>query len=488
MQQLNRKSVKPQEILPIRIMQFGGGNFLRAFVDWMVQILNEETNFSAGIAVVKPTKRGNYKQLKAQDGLFTVILKGIKNGKLITDQKLITCVQQVVNPYTDWQDYLDLARNPNLRYIVSNTTEAGIAFSESDIANHVPTEFPGKLTLWLYERYLFFGTEASRYGCVFLPCELIEENGQALRQCVLKYATHWELGEGFAQWIKESNHFCSTLVDRIVSGYPSDSEVQLRADLNYIDSLMVTGEYYHDWVIQGPDFLVNELPSAKTDLNISFLDDLASYREMKVRILNGAHTAMVPIGYLCGFRTVKEVMDHPKLAAFIRALLSDEVKKTLPSTNFDVSAYIADVLDRFRNPALNHKLISIALNSTTKFSTRLLPSLIDFNKYQGTLPRHIAFSLAALICFYKGDVDGDPIPLKDNDKVLLIFKEAWQAFNNKQIDSETLVFSLLGHTIVWGEDLTKIKGLASLVAMDLTDILNLGMIASIEKKTLYKQQ
>jgi len=308
MQKINRQISDKPKTLPLKVMQFGGGNFLRAFVDWMVHVLNQETDFNGGVAIVKPTERGNYDALKSQDGLFTVVLDGIKQGELVGEKTLVDCVQEVVNPYIEWDAYLELAINPDIRFVVSNTTEAGIKFnSEDSFGHHPPREFPGKLTLWLYKRFQHFGNDVSK-GCILLPCELIEDNGEALKTAVLKYAEYWNLGSDFVNWIYTANHFCSTLVDRIVSGYPADRADKIQPELGYDDELLVAGEYYHSWVIKCAELVQKELPFAKTDLNVEFVDNLVPYREMKVRILNGAHTSLVPVGYLAGLRLVKDVM------------------------------------------------------------------------------------------------------------------------------------------------------------------------------------
>ncbi|KKM18406.1 hypothetical protein LCGC14_1666000, partial [marine sediment metagenome] len=412
MKELNRETTDKKEMLPLRVMQFGGGNFLRAFVDWMVQVLNEETDFNGGVVVIKPTERGDYKTLKSQDGLFTVILDGIKNGNLIAEKRIIDCVQEVINPYSEWDAYLKLAENGNLRFIVSNTTEAGIKFNAKDGFNDAPPkEYPGKLTLWLYHRFQYFEGSASK-GCILLPCELIENNGDVLKETVIKYAQHWQLGNDFKSWLQNSNHFCSTLVDRIVSGFPEAREDAIQKELHYEDRLMAAGEYYHSWVIQGPGWIKDELPFAKTDLNVQFVEDLAPYREMKVRVLNGAHTAMVPVAYLSGLRLVSEAMDDADVSSFVNALLVQEVGKTLKFPEMEIESFVSDVLDRFRNPNLKHQLISISMNSTSKFVARLLPTLKDFYASQEKLPERIVFGLTALIRFYEGEWDGKKIEVK----------------------------------------------------------------------------
>ncbi|WP_273565485.1 tagaturonate reductase [Maribacter halichondriae] len=421
MSQLNRELSNRPKKLPLKIMQFGGGNFLRAFVDWMVQVLNEEADFNAGVVIIKPTERGDYHALKSQEGLFTVVLDGIKNGKLMAEQKLVDCVQKIVNPYSEWDAYLALAENPDMRFIVSNTTEAGIKFnSEDKFGGNPPKEFPAKLTVWLYHRFRHFKGDILK-GCIALPCELIEDNGAALKACILKYANHWKLDDAFKNWINASNHFSSTLVDRMVSGYPYDRAEAIHKDLEYEDELLVTGEYYHSWVIQGNEIVQNELPFSKTDLNVEFVNDLVPYREMKVRILNGAHTSMVPVGYLAGIRFVKEAMDDPEVGHFVESLLLEEAAKTLDFHDSVKQKFVADVLDRFRNPLLKHRLISISLNGTSKFVARLLPTLKDYLEKEGKLPKRIVFGLSALIQFYKGEFNGEKIDFKDDKNVLDFF-------------------------------------------------------------------
>jgi len=475
MKQLNRKNTNRPKELPLKVMQFGGGNFLRAFVDYMVDVLNDKTEFSGGIAIIKPTERGNYSELKAQDGLFHVLLDGIKDGKLVSEKRLVTSVQEVVNPYSEWQAYLNLAKEEDFRFIISNTTEAGIKFNPEDNFNDTPPkEFPAKLTLWLYHRFQHFEGSPAK-GCILLPCELVEKNGEALRETILQYTEHWQLGDDFKNWIATANHFCSTLVDRIVSGYPSDLADVIQAELGYADKLLVSGEQYHSWVIQGPKIVQKELPFSKTDLNVQFVDDLAPYREMKVRILNGAHTAMVPVGYLMGIRLVKEAMEDEGICNFIQSLLLEETIKTLDFSERVKEKFVQDVLDRFRNPSLEHRLISISLNSISKFVSRLLPTLKDYQKDQGALPRRIVFAFAAMIRFYKGDWDGEKIEVKDDEFVMEFFQSAWREYGANDIGLPQMVQRILEHPMVWGEDLTKIKGLSKIVSKYLVDIETKGI-------------
>ncbi len=451
-------------------MQFGGGNFLRAFVDWMLQVLNEETGFNGGIVIIKPTERGDYAGLKLQDGLFTVVLDGIRNGELVAKKILIDCVQEIINPYTEWESYLGLAKNPDLRFVVSNTTEAGIKFSKEDLfGHHPPKEFPAKLTHWLYHRFEYFKGNVAK-GCIFLPCELIEHNGDRLRDSILQYADHWVLGKDFKTWIHSANYFCSTLVDRIVSGYPSDRGPDIEKELGYQDPLLVAGEYYHSWVIKAPALVQDELPFSKTKLNVTFVDDLVPYREMKVRILNGAHTAMVPVAYLCGIRFVKEAMENAVVAQFVEDLLLEEAAKTLNFPEAEKRRFVSDVLDRFRNPLLKHQLISISLNSTSKFVARLLPTLKDYQRTEGELPNRIVFALAALIIFYKGEFNGEKIDLKDDPNVLSFFHVNWKERDDGKLTPQDFTKKILGNASIWSEDLTKIAGMVESVSKNITQI------------------
>ncbi len=478
---LNRTNKDISKSLPIKVMQFGGGNFLRAFVDVMIQQLNTEADFNAGVAIVKPTERGDYSALKAQDGLFTVVLDGIKNGELIAEKTIVSCIQEVIHAYNEWDAYLNLAENPDVRFIVSNTTEAGIKFNvEDQFIDEPPKEFPAKLTIWLYNRFQFFKGAVDK-GCVLLPCELIEDNGAVLKNTVIAYADHWALGENFKNWIYSSNHFANTLVDRIVSGYPTDRAQEIQNEIGYEDALLVAGEYYHSWVIQGDGVVQKELPFRKTNLNVQFVTDLAPYREMKVKILNGAHTAMVPVGYLAGIRYVQEAMHNEKVSNFVETLLKEESAITLDFPEDTKLQFIADVLDRFRNPLLKHQLISISLNSTSKFVTRLLPTFKEYYLLKGVIPKRIAFGLSALIRMYSGSFDGEKIDLNDDQKTLQLFSKNWAKFNSKELNLIVLVAIILSDISIWGEDLTKYDGLTKLVTSNIESINDIGIVESLKK-------
>jgi len=482
MKTLNRMTARTLKKAPERIMQFGGGNFLRAFVDWMFDVLNKETNFEGSVVVVKPTQKGDYFELRDQEGLFHVALDGVKDGKLISEVVLVESISRVIQPYIQWHEYLEIAENPDIRFIVSNTTEAGIKFSDSDkLLDHPPTEFPGKLTVWLYHRFQYFDGAKDK-GCILLPCELIEQNGNALKKAVLAYAKQWNLGVKFENWVENCNYFCNTLVDRIVSGFPKDRSKEILKNIGFDDALLVAGEQYHSWIIEGPEEVQKELPFSETQLNVQFVNDSTNYREMKVRILNGAHTSMVPVGYLAGVRTVKEVMDNEIVHQFVRSILTQEISKTLNGyAEGEIDRFINSTLDRFKNPTLKHLLISISLNSTSKFVSRLLPSLKDYKLLHNTLPKRIVFSLSCLFLFYKGAYDGKEISINDAREVKDLFKSHWKQHDNESITYLQMVSSLLGHSEIWGENLNEISGLAQMITENLRNIHQYGIEENIKQ-------
>jgi len=446
---------------PLRVLQFGGGNFLRAFVDWMIDELNAQTDFNGGVVIVKPTSRGDYEELRAQEGLFTVALDGICRGELVADRRVVTCVQQIIQPYTERAAYLATAELPEMRFVISNTTEAGIRFREEPLPEAgMPVEFPAKLCLWLHHRFRHFkGAGGRGRGCIVLPLELIENNGDELKACVLRYARHWNLSEAFQQWTLEENHFCNTLVDRIVSGYPADRAAAIAQETGHEDPLLVAGEYYHSWVISGPPLVAEELPFSETDLKVTFTDDLDAYREIKVRILNGAHTSIVPTGYLAGLETVGDVMADEKMYTFLEGVLNDEIIPSLDHPEAGLKSFAADVLDRFRNPSIQHRLMDISLNSTSKFRTRLLPSLLAFQQKRGTLPQGIVRAFAALIRFYRGDRNGEPIALRDDADRVAFIQSEWLRQQDGEQGMKDLVKNILRQKEWWGQDLQNIPGL-----------------------------
>ncbi len=482
MSTLNRKVANKPVQHPERILQFGGGNFLRAFCDWMFHVLNQETDFSSSVIVVKPTERGDYVELREQDGLFNVALDGIREGELHSEVTLVESVSRVIQPYKQWDEYLKSAEQPGIRFVVSNTTEAGIKFNAEDKLEDQPAkEFPAKLTQWLYHRYQFFNGAADK-GLILLPVELIEDNGDALRKTILEYAAAWNLDTDFATWIKESNYFCSTLVDRIVSGYPKNRAEAIQTDLGVEDKLLVAGEWYHSWVIKAPAEAKAELPFDKTDLNVQFVEELGPYREMKVRVLNGAHTSLVPVGYLAGIRTVIESMRNETVVNHIDTVLTEEVKPTLVDfSSEEIDAFSKAVTDRFKNPTLQHFLIDIALNSTSKFKARLQPAFLDYYKANGSFAKRIAFSLACLIRFYKGEFGGEAINVRDDQEVLDFFKAEWSKVDGGKQDLEALVTNVLTSETVFAGAMNAVEGLPAYLVAQIKSIDSIGVIESLKQ-------
>lgn len=382
------------------IIQFGEGGFLRSFADVFVHKMNEQGLYDGKVVVVQPIAKGLIPVINEQNGVYHQFLRGIEDGQVVNECIKVTSVSRGVNPYTDYAEYLKLAHNPDMRVIISNTTEAGIEYLGTESFDDAPPKsFPAKLTRLLYERF-----DAGLSGFIILSCELIDNNGKELLDCVLKYAKLWNLPDAFVQWIQKENHFCNTLVDRICTGYPKDEVEELTRFLGEEDKLMNTAEIFHLWVIEG-DF-EEEFPLQKAGVNVIWTPDVKPYKKRKVRILNGAHTSMVLAARLYGLSTVKECLDNTTVRAFLDKTLSEEIIPTLGSTEEDITFGKA-VLDRFANPFVKHQLLSIALNSVSKFKARVLPTLLEYYEENKKLPKCMTFSLAALIAFYRTDEAND---------------------------------------------------------------------------------
>ena len=414
-----------------RIIQFGEGGFLRAFVDWIVQLTDEKTDFDASVVVVQPIEKGMCDMLEKQNCVYTLIMRGLKDGVPTVDKKVIDCISRTVQPYRDFDEYLKLAENSDFRFVVSNTTESGIAFNDSDRPDNAPNiTFPAKVTMLLKKRF-----DLGLNGFIFLPCELIDKNGQTLKKYVLEYAKLWNLGTDFEKWVEGENIFCNTLVDRIVTGYPRDEKI----DLGYEDNMLDTSEIFHLWVIEAKDdeqkILKNEFPFEKAELNIIVTDNLDRYRTRKVRILNGAHTSMIPYALLSKIETVGECMKDEKMSRFVKECVFDEIIPTLDLPTDELIDYANNVFERFSNPYIKHMCSSIALNSVSKFKVRVLPSITEYIKRKGEMPKRLLFSFARLIEFYKTDMPND-------DKDVMKFM--------KESDAKTI----LSNEKLWGEDLS----------------------------------
>ncbi len=467
-----------------RIIQFGEGNFLRAFVDWMVEELNNKADFNSSVVVVQPINSGMVDKLNEQDGLYTLISKGIKNGKAIKESQLINSVSRGIDPYKEYSKYMKLAENPNMRFIVSNTTEAGIAFNENDTLDMQPaSSFPAKLTALLYHRFKIFNGDKN-IGFIILPCELIDRNGDKLKKCVLKYCDLWKLENEFHSWLENANVFTNTLVDRIVPGYSPESAKEVYKNEGYEDNLVVDCEQFHLWVIEGPEWIKDEFPVEKVGLNVKFVDDVTPYRTRKVRLLNGPHTIMAPVAYLSGIEYVGDAVDHEIVGLFIKQTVDNEIIPVLDMPRDELEKFAEEVMDRFRNPFVKHALISISLNSVSKFKARVLDTLKEYLAKENILPNNIVLSLAALIAFYRGAFNDKKINLKDEDYILGFFSTNWEKFDKNELDLNEFVKQLLCNEMIWDEDLTKIKGLVEKTANYLDMILSKGMLEVLQSVTI----
>ncbi|AOT68573.1 tagaturonate reductase [Geosporobacter ferrireducens] len=465
---------------PEKILQIGEGNFLRAFVDWMVFKINHEAGFNGSVVVVQPLKEGMVEKLEEQNGLYTLYLNGIKNGEVVSEHSIIDVISRTINPYVQFDEYLQTAKNPELRFVVSNTTEAGISFDENDKLEDRPqNSFPAKLTAFLYQRYKAFNGDQTK-GLIFIPCELIDKNGVKLKEIILKYAKLWNLEDSFINWIHAANTFCNSLVDRIVPGYPKEKIEEIRKELRYEDNMVVEAEPFHLWVIEGPQWVKDEFPADQAGLDVLFVEDLTPYRTRKVRILNGAHTSMVPVAYLYGKDTVREAIEDPVVGKFVKDTIFEEIIPTLELSKEELVNFAGAVIDRFKNPFIKHYLMSISLNAMSKFKTRVLPSILQYKESKNLLPSRLVFSLAALIGFYRGDRAGTAIELKDDAEILELYKNLWSAYDGSRLGLEKLVEQVLAYEKVWEMDLNEVDGLQKQVTDYLALIMEKGMEEAVK--------
>ncbi len=407
-----------------RIIQFGEGNFLRGFVDYFLFEMAQKSLFDGKVTVVQPIPEGKANLINEQGGKYNLYMRGLENGRPKTEHRLVDIISRAINPYEDFDEYLKLAEKESFRFIFSNTTEAGIAFDNTCAFGDKPANsFPGKLTQLLYRRF-----EKNLPGFIIIACELIDNNGDKLKEYVLAYAKMWNLGEPFIAWVENENVFANSLVDRIVTGYPADEAESLNRD----DKLLNTAELFHLWVIEGN--FENELPLQRAGFNVVWTNDAGPYKKRKVRILNGCHTAMVFAAISAGLQTVGQAMEDETVAAFLNHCLYKEILPSLGESK-DALRFAADVLERFKNPFIKHSLRSIALNSVSKFSVRVLPSLKEYKNKFGTHPPGLVLSLAFLIHFYKNDSPED-------------LPEAKDLLKNKELPD------ILSAANIWGEDLS----------------------------------
>lgn len=410
------------------VLQFGTGNFLRGFADYFIDALNKQGLYDGKIVVVSPANSKAVEKINSQNGRYNLLLRGIENGNEISSINEINSINRAINPYENFKGFLSLAKNPDLHFIVSNTTEAGISFDDTCKITDKPADsFPAKLTQFLYKRY-----KNNLNGFVIFACELIDNNGKELEKCVIKYAKKWELGKDFITWIKSENTFCNTLVDQIVTGYPKDEAEHIFDEIGYRDNLLDTAELYHLWVIEG-DF-ENKLPLQKAGFNVIWTDNVAPYKKMKVRILNGSHTSLVFPSLLCNVETVGESLKDEQLNAFLNTCLFDYILPMLDNTD-EIKSFANAVLERFANPYIRHLWKSISLNSVSKFTARVLPTVNDYVDKNNCPPKPLVFSLACLIEYYKTN------EVTDSEYAVDYIK------NND-------IKSILSNTDLWGQDLS----------------------------------
>ena len=468
---------------PIRVLQFGEGNFMRAFVDYFFDISNEKAGFNGKVALVQPISQGLTELVNKQEGLYTLYLRGSENGQKVDAKRVISACDCCLNPYDgkDFDRIMEIAESDDLDIIASNTTEAGIAYDPACNFDDQPAaSFPGKLTQVLYRRY-----KAGKKGLVILSCELIDNNGKELLKCVNQYIDQWKLEDGFKTWVNEENIFCSTLVDRIVPGRIRDpKEVEeLEAANGYHDELIDVGEIFGVWIIEGPEGLEDRLPFKKAGVNVHVVPDVMPYKHRKVRILNGAHTGFVLGAYLSGQDIVRDCMHNEAISGFMNKMLNEEVIPTLVDhlDENDLNQFAAAVKDRFNNPFVNHELMSISLNSTSKWKARNMPSFLQYIDKNGKLPVCLTMSLAAYIAFYSNDVqelnDKGLVCKRPAGNTYTVCDDRWALeffYDHRNDSEEDLVKAVLGNEKMWDQDLNKIEGLTDAVIKDLKMIHSEG--------------
>ena len=466
-----------------KVLQFGEGNFLRAFVDDFIDLANERVGYNGKVVLVQPIAQGLTELINQQEGLYTLYLRGSENGRKVDDKRVISCVSRCVNPYGEWDKVLEAIRSPEMEIVVSNTTEAGIVHDdESRFDQTPPVSFPAKLTRALYERW-----QAGQQGLVILSCELIDNNGKELLRCVNQYIEDWKLDGEFRRWVNEENVFCSTLVDRIVPGRIRDAEeVKRLAEQNgYDDPLTDVGEVFGIWVIEGPDGLEDRLPFKKAGVPVIVVPDVTPYKKRKVRILNGAHTGFVLGAYLAGFDIVRDCMHNDTVREYMNKMLYEEVIPTLPLDRKDLENFASAVQDRFNNPFVNHELMSISLNSTSKWRARNMPTFLDYVKEKNELPKCLTTSFAAYAAFYSSDIQelnekglvcrrpkGNEYTVSDDRWVLEFF------LAHRNDSPEDLIHAVMTNTEMWGQDLTEVPGFEAAAVRILKRIREDGALAA----------
>lgn len=487
MKALNKRTA-PKSQAPERIIQFGEGNFLRCFVDWIIYNMNQKTDFNSSVVVVQPIEKGMVEMLNGQDCMYHINLQGRLNGEVVNSLTRVDCISRALNPYSQNHAFMALADQPEIRFVISNTTEAGIVFDSTCKLDDAPaSSYPGKLTQLLYRRYKIFNG-ASDKGLILMPCELIFLNGHHLKDCILKYIELWkgDLGadyENFKAWFTDFCYICATLVDRIVPGFPHKEIKQIQEKICYEDNLVVQGEVFHFWMIEKPENmsieeLKAEFPAEKAGLNVLIADSEKPYHERKVTLLNGPHTVLSPVAYLSGINIVRDACNDPIVSKYIHKVQFDELMQTLNLPMDELQKFAVDVLERFNNPYVDHRVTSIMLNSFPKYETRDLPGLKTYLERKGELPQGLVFGLAAIITYYKGGkrADGSEIVPNDAAEIMQLLKELWATNDTKKVSE-----GVLAADIIWHEDLNMIPGLSELVKHDLDRIQAVGMLQAVKE-------
>ena len=486
LKELNKRTA-PKSVMPEKIIQFGEGNFLRAFVDWIVWNMDQKTDFNGSVVVVQPIEKGMVDWLNGQDCLYHVNLQGRQNGEAVNSLTRIDVISRALNPYSQNWAYMALADQPEIRFVISNTTEAGIAFDPACKLSDAPaSSYPGKLVQLLYRRYQTFNGDTKK-GLIIMPCELIFLNGHHLKECIEKYIELWkeDLGsdyEGFKEWFEKYNYVCATLVDRIVPGFPRKEIADIQEKIGYKDNLVVQAEIFHLWVIEKPenmdiDVLRDEFPAEKAGLHVLIAESEKPYHERKVTLLNGPHTVLSPVSFLSGVNIVRDACNHEVLGKYIHKVQFEELMETLNLPMEELRQFAADVLERFNNPYVDHQVTSIMLNSFPKFQARDLPGVKTYLERKGELPQGLVFGLAAIITYYKGGkrADGTEIVPNDDPKIMDLLKELWATG-----DTQKVTDGVLSAEFIWGEDLHGVKGLSALVKKDLDLIQEKGMLEAVK--------
>lgn len=476
MKQLNiNTAVKTKR--PERIIQFGEGNFLRAFVDWIISNMNEKTDFNSSVVVVQPIEKGMIDALNSQDCLYHVNLQGLDNGKTVNSYRMIDVISRALNPYHDFKAFMSLAEQTEMRFVISNTTEAGIAFDSSCKLDDAPaSSYPGKLTQLLYHRFKFFNGDPTK-GLIIFPCELIFLNGHKLKDTIYQYIELWNLGNDFKEWFEKSCGVYATLVDRIVPGFPKKDIDKIKEELGYDDNMVVRGEAFHLWVIEAPQSIAEEFPADKAGLNVLFVPSEEPYHERKVTLLNGPHTVLSPVAYLSGVDIVRDACQHEVIGKYIHRVMFDELMETLNLPMDELKRFAENVLERFNNPFVDHQVTSIMLNSFPKYATRDLPGLKVYLQRKGCLPEGLVLGLAAIIVYYKGGKrqDGTDIIPNDAPEIMQLLTDLWSKGS-----VEELVKGVLGAVSIWNEDLNNIPGLHNRVVYYINNIMEHGMLETVK--------